>query len=277
MFTYFLRTALLHSGGPKHFYSISILPACGMETIKKILMAEDGRIFYVRNMGEDFHTQFGFVSKSALSKAAAGDVVKTNTGKEFAVFEPSFIDRYRRIKRSPQIIPLKDVAAIVAATGIGKDSVVVDAGTGSGALALSLGNIAKKVVTYEIRDDFAKIAEENVQQLGMKNIVVKQKDIYQGIDEKNVDVITLDLPEPWKAIDAAAMALKVGGFIVSYSPTVPQVSDFLAAAAKNKNLVHLKTIEIIEREWDFNDRVIRPKSQPIGHSGFLTFVRKIFK
>ena len=95
------------------------------------------------------------------------------------------------------------------------------------------------------------------------------------IPEKDVDVITLDLPEPWKALSAADKALKIGGFIVSYSPTTPQVSDFTAAAAKNKNLLYVKTIEIIQREWEFNERVVRPKSQQIGHSGFLTFLRKV--
>lgn len=248
-----------------------------MEPVKKILIADDGKRFYVRSVNEDFHTQFGFVSKSALAKAAAGDSVKTNTGKVLFVFEPSFIDSYGKIKRAPQIIPRKDVAAIVAETGIGKGSVVVDAGAGSGALALFLANIAKKVVTYEVREDFAQIAEENIMQLQLKNITVKKKDIYLGIDEKNVDVVTLDLPEPWKAVEHAAKALKVGGFIVSYSPTTPQVSDFITAASENKGLVLVKTIEIIEREWEFNDRVVRPLSQQIGHSGFLTFVRKIRK
>ncbi|MBI3036715.1 methyltransferase domain-containing protein [Candidatus Woesearchaeota archaeon] len=246
-----------------------------MEPIKKILVAEDGKKFYARNIKDDFHTQFGFISKEALAKAKPGDMLKTNTGKELFVFPPSFIDGYWKIKRAPQIIPRKDVAAIVAETGVGKDSVVVDAGTGSGALALFLGNIAKKVVTYEIREDFAKVAAENVAAMGMRNVTIKNKSIYDGVDEKNVDLVTLDLPEPWKAVEPVARALKVGGFIVSYSPTTPQVSDFISAAAKNKSLLLIKTIEIIEREWEFNDRVVRPLSQQIGHSGFLTFVRKI--
>lgn len=245
--------------------------------IKKILTSEEGRKFYVRNLNEDFHTQFGFIGKDKLAKAKGGDILKTNTGKELFVSEPSFVDSYGRIKRAPQIIPRKDVAAIVAETGIGKGSIVVDAGTGSGALALFLGNIAKRVVTYEIREDFAKVAAENIKLLDMKNITLKNKSIYEGIDEKDVDVVTLDLPEPWKAVEPAASALKIGGFIVSYSPTTPQVSDFISAAAKNKSLLLIRTIEIIEREWEFNDRIVRPKSQQIGHSGFLTFVRKIRK
>ncbi len=248
-----------------------------MTQIARILITSEGKRFYVRNANEDFHTQFGFVKKGELAKSVAGDVVRTNTGQELFVLEPAFVDLYQKIRRGPQIIPLKDVAAIISVTGVGKGSVVVDAGTGSGALAFFLANIAKKVITYEIREDFAKVANENVQSLGMKNVAVKSKSVYDGIDEKNVDVVTLDLPEPWKAVGPATKALKVGGFIVSYSPTTPQVSDFVAATAKIKELVHVKTIEIIEREWEFNERVVRPLTQQIGHSGFLTFVRKIRK
>ena len=29
--------------------------------IKKIMVAEDGKKFYVRSLSEDFHTQYGFI------------------------------------------------------------------------------------------------------------------------------------------------------------------------------------------------------------------------
>jgi len=246
-----------------------------MEAIKLVLVSDTGKHLYVRKLKQDYHCQYGLVDKKQLQKIKNSGSVKTNTGVELFAFAPSFIDAYRKIKRVPQIIPLKDVAAIVAETGVNKNSLVVDAGAGSGALALFLANIAKKVVSYEIRKDFAAVAEENIKFLKLKNVAVKNKDVYNGIDEKNVDLVTLDLPEPWKALGAADKALKTGGFVVSYSPTIPQVSDFVTAAAKNKNFLHIKTIEIIQREWEFNERVIRPKSQPIGHSGFMTFLRKV--
>jgi len=239
--------------------------------VKLILMSENGRRLYIRKI-EDYHSQFGMVKKEDLKKIKDNGSVKTNTGVVLYAFSPTFIDLYRKIKRAPQIIPLKDLGIIVAETGIGKNSVVVDAGTGSGALALFLANIVKKVVSYELRNDFAEIAEENVRFMKLKNLEIKNKDVYNGIDEKNVDLVTLDLPEPWKALAPANKALKVGGYIVSYSPTIPQISDFVAAA---KEYLHVKTLESIQREWEIKDRIVRPKSQPIGHSGFLTILRKI--
>ncbi|RMF55549.1 tRNA (adenine-N1)-methyltransferase [Candidatus Woesearchaeota archaeon] len=244
-----------------------------MNTIKRILLTNKGKKFYVRDLSQDMHTQHGFVKKTLLKKKKG--LVKTNTGETMSIFEPRFIDAYNKIKRGAQIIPLKDIGIIVAETGINSRSKVVDAGAGSGALACFLANIVKSVVTYELRDDFAKIVKKNIDFLGLKNIKVKKKSIYDGISEKNIDLITLDLPEPWLAIEPAAQSLKAGGFLVSYSPTTPQVSDFVSAVKKNKSFVYLKTIEIIEREWEFSDRKIRPKSQPIGHSGFLSFARKV--
>jgi tRNA (adenine57-N1/adenine58-N1)-methyltransferase catalytic subunit len=243
-----------------------------MDDIKSVLVSESGKHLYVRNIKQDYHCQYGMVKKTDL-KIKSGSV-KTNKGIELQVFTPQFTDLYRRIRRAPQIIPLKDLGVIVAETGIGKTSIVVDSGTGSGALALFLANIAKKVVSYELRKDFATIAEENIKFLKLKNLIVKNKDVYKGIDEKEVDVVTLDLPEPWKALAAANKALKTAGFVVSYSPTTPQVSDFVKAALK-LGFLHVKTSETIQREWEFNERVVRPKSQPIGHSGFITVMRKI--
>ena len=246
-----------------------------MDSIKKVLITVQGRKFYAKSFDQDIHTQYGFIKKDDLRKAKEGDLLKSNTGKEFFVFNPSFIDLYRKIKRDPQIIPLKDIGLIIAETGINKESRVLDAGSGSGALACFLAAIAKEVLTYEIREDFIEIVKSNMQFLGLKNIKIKKKDIYKEIEEKNIDVIILDVPEPWNALENCSTALKPGGFIVSYSPSVPQVADFVNALRKNEAFVYLKTAELAEREWEVEDRMVRPKSRGIGHSGFLSFARKV--
>ena len=239
----------------------------------KILINDEGRKFLVKD-SKDLHTEYGYFKKEELKKAKPGSKIKTNTGKEFTVFNASFIDLYRKIKRMAQIIPLKDIGLILTETGINKKSIIVDAGAGSGAIACFFANIAKKVVTYDVREDFIEIVKHNIQFLNLKNITIKNKDIYDGIDEKNVDLVLLDLPEPWKALASTEKALKPGGFLASYSPTIPQVMDFVNEVRKNKNFVYIKTSEIIEREWELIDRKVRPKSQAIGHSGFVSFARR---
>ncbi len=242
--------------------------------IKRILYEKSGKKFFIKDTDKDYHCQFGLVKKTDLKKKP-GSTVKTNTKKEMIIMDPSFIDIYQKIKRLPQIIPLKDIGSIVAKTGIGKESKVVDAGSGSGALSLLLANIVKEVTTYEIRKDFYDLVKKNIQDFGLRNIKIKNKDIYEGIAEKNIDLITLDLPEPWKAVGPAKKSLSIGGFLVSYSPTIPQVSDFIKEINNHKEFLCLETIEIIERQWEIDERKVRPKSQQIGHSGFLTFIRRL--
>jgi len=238
----------------------------------KVVLAKDGSKFLVRDTSKDLHTQFGYIKKSDLAKN--GKRVSTHKNKEFTIFSPFFIDLYQKIKRDAQIVPLKDIGAIITEAGINKKSHVVDAGAGSGALACFLAAVAKEVVTYDIREDFIEVAKKNIQFLGLKNVKIKNQDIYKEIEEKNVDAVILDLPEPWKALDSASKALKIGGFLVAYCPTIIQASDFVENGRK-RDFVHVKTMEVIEREWEVEQRKVRPKFMMLGHSGFLSFLRRI--
>ncbi len=229
--------------------------------------------YFITDLSKDVHTLYGVISKADLSKPS-GSVIKSDSGKEFIVLDASFIDKFKRLRKLPQTIPLKDIGIILAETGLNKDSVVVDGGLGSGALAGALAHVAKSVTSYEIRDDCIKIAEANLKQLGV-SITIKKKSLYDGIDEKDVDVVTVDVPEPWKVVAHAAKALKVGGFLVNYSPNTTQVQEFVNELQKHDSLIHLKTLEIIERLWKVEGRIVHPKGTDIGHSGFISFVRKV--
>lgn len=240
--------------------------------IKKVLMDKEGNKFYIQDIDKDFHTKFGFIKSGDLKKKSGK--IRSNMGKEFFIFTPGFSDRYRKKKRLAQIILLKDIGLIITETGIGCNSKVVDAGAGSGALACFLANIVKQVITYEIRKDFIKIVEDNIRLLDLKNIKIKNKDVYKKIDERNVDLITLDLPEPWKALDNVVKSLKSGGFLVAYLPSITQVSRFVKEVDKKERLIYLKTIELLERAWKIDGRIARPEFRMLGHTGFLTFVRK---
>jgi len=236
--------------------------------MKKILIDKKGRK-YLWDKG-DLHTSQGIVKEEDIKK---GKKVKSHIKKEFLVYPASFTDELKKIKRGPAIMLPKDVGAIIAYTGINKESVVLDAGAGSGVLSSHLAGIVKKVVSYERNKEFFKIAKKNFDFLNLKNISLKEKDIYKKIDEKNLDLITLDLAEPWKVLKSAGNALKEGGFLVSYLPNVTQVIK-LVKEAKKFSFIHERTIELIEREWHIEDLRVRPKSQMIGHTGFLCFFRR---
>lgn len=228
--------------------------------------------FYVSNLSKPFSTKYGTIKAADLKKSG---IIKSDLKKEFHIFDASFIDTYRRIKRLPQIIPLKDIGMIIATTGIGPKSLVVEGGSGSGALAILLARYVKKVYSYDVNKEHLAVVKENIKDLKITNISLKHQSLYDPVKVKDADLMCCDLPEPWEAISTADKCLKVGGFLVSYSPTVPQTQDFVNAILKTDSFMHLKTVNMMEQEWQVDGRKVRPKSKQIIHSGFLTFVRKI--
>ncbi|MDD2655307.1 MAG: methyltransferase domain-containing protein [Candidatus ainarchaeum sp.] len=178
----------------------------------------------------------------------------------------------RRLKRGPSVMLPKDIGMIIAYTCLGKDSLVVDAGAGTGFNAIMLGRIAKKVVSYERREEFAKLAAENVKSLGMKNVRVRNTDIMNGIEEKDIDLVTLDMPESEKVVPLAHAALKAGGHCVGYLPNIEQAKEFYMEAQKSFREVFM--LENMVREYEVRDFGVRPKHVGLMHTAYLVFARK---
>ncbi|HDD45974.1 MAG TPA: methyltransferase domain-containing protein [Candidatus Aenigmarchaeota archaeon] len=187
-------------------------------------------------------------------------------------------DIFKNLKRGPQIITWKDASLIAGFSGAHAGYKIVDAGSGSGFLAIFLGNLVRpggKVISYEKRKEFAKIARENVKRAKLEDIVIiKEKDIARGIEEHDVDLITLDMAEPWNVVKHANKALKEKGFVVSYSPNIEQVKRFVEEC-KRHGLRHELTIECILREMVIREKASRPQNKGIMHTGYITFARKV--
>ena len=186
----------------------------------------------------------------------------------------NLLDILKKLRRVPQIIMPKDASLILAYTGISPDSLIVDAGSGSGFLAIFLAYYCRggKVVTYEKRPDFAKVAKKNVELTGLKNIVVKEKDVLEGIKEKNIDLITLDMKGSEKVVKMSFDALKTGGWLVIYSPYIEQVISVREEIEK-LNFKETKTVENIVREWRVGRHTL-PEVSGVMHTGWLTFAKK---
>ncbi|MDD5317787.1 MAG: tRNA methyltransferase [Candidatus ainarchaeum sp.] len=181
---------------------------------------------------------------------------------------------FRKLKRGPQVTLPKDFGMIVAFTGVGRDSACVDAGAGSGWLAIGLGNVAKKVTSYEWRDDFACLAEENVKRAGLeKRVKIKRKNVFEGIEEEELDLVTLDLADSDKAVPHAFKALKAGGYLVGYLPHAEQVQRFVKAA-REAGFKEDFAVEAIVREMLVRDAGFRPENMGLMHTAYLVFARK---
>ncbi len=231
----------------------------------KIIIDNKGNKYYWEK--GDLHTSFGVIKEKDIKNG----IVKSHLDKEFIVFDGFFIDKIDKIKRGPAVMLPKDIGLILSYTGINPKSKVVDAGSGCGVLAAFLGNISDDVTSYERNKDFFNLAKKNLEFLNI-TVKLKNRDIYEGIEERDLDLITLDLNEPWKVLEHAKKSLKSGGFLVCYLPNINQVEKLVKEA---KNFYTEMVLENIEREWIVDEKRLRPRNMIIGHTGFLVFLRKI--
>jgi tRNA (adenine57-N1/adenine58-N1)-methyltransferase len=243
-----------------------------------ILIDERGKKYLVKAERRQLHTDFGVLDPGEAIGLEPGARLRSHIGKEFVLLKPRITDYLQKLRRVPQIMLPKDAAQIAAYTGVGPGDLVIDAGVGSGALAIFLGNLVRpsgRVVSYEVREDFARIAEENIRTAGLSEVVdVKLKDIYEGIDERGVDLVTLDLPQPERALPHAERALKPGGHLAIFSPCVEHLQRFYRKLPEY-SFINPKTIECLVREFEVKPSCTRPKTRMIAHTGYLTFARRV--
>ena len=243
-----------------------------MKNIEKIAVEiSSNKKYLIKTTDDDFVTPQGMLNKRDLKHEGR---IKASSGKVFSIIKPSFVDLWENLKRGPQIVIQKDIGLIITKTGINKESTVVDAGAGTGSLCLALANICKHVTTYETNGEHVTIVEKNIAMMGFTNITLKKESIYNDIPEHDIDLITLDVPEPWKVLENAEKSLVMGGFVVVYLPNILQVKTFADAIPKS-GITMLEVVELLERQWRVEENIVRPEFEMLGHTGFLVFCRKI--
>jgi tRNA (adenine57-N1/adenine58-N1)-methyltransferase len=198
--------------------------------------------------------------------------------KRFWLFKPSLQDKLLGIKRKAQIILPKDSAHIIMNCSISSGQKVLEIGIGSGSLTIALANAIApngKVISYDNREDFIKHAMKNLEMAGLdKYVITKLKDISDGIVEKELDAVIIDIPNPWDGVGHAWKALKAGGYFCAYSPLISQVEKTVKEIKKH-SFIDVKTLENIQREMIVSERGTRPSFEMLGHTGYLTFARKV--
>jgi tRNA (adenine57-N1/adenine58-N1)-methyltransferase len=198
--------------------------------------------------------------------------------KQFWILQPSLMDKLQGLKRKAQIILPRDAGHIIMNCSIETGHKVLEAGIGSGSLTIALANTVAptgKVFSYDNRTDFIDHALKNLKKSNLDSFVTtKNKDITKGISEKDLDAVIFDIPNPWDAIGHAWKALKTGGYLCVYSPLTSQVEKTVMELKKH-GFIEIKTFENIQREMVVSDRGTRPSFNMLGHTGYLTFARKI--
>jgi tRNA (adenine57-N1/adenine58-N1)-methyltransferase catalytic subunit len=229
--------------------------------------------------GATFHFHGGHVGHDELIGADEGVEVMSSKGYKLVAYRPRLVDHVMQMPRSTAIIYPKDIAAILLWADVYPGATVFESGVGSGALTTALLRAVGpqgRVIAYEARPEFIERARENVEVFHGKapNLTIHRRDVYEGIDERGLDRVLLDLPEPWQAIPHAAEALRPGGFLCAYSPSTTQVQATVEALRAHR-FGDIEALETIYRPWHVQGQSVRPVQRMVGHTGFLTFARRL--
>jgi len=224
--------------------------------------------------GAVFHTHSGIVAHDDVIGRVEGSTVNATTGRRFVALRPTLAEVVLKMPRGAQVIYPKDLGAILIAADIGPGMRVLEAGVGSGALSMALLRAGAEVIGYEVRADFAAGARANVAAWAGEGATyrVEERDVYEGIEERGLDRVVLDLPEPWRALGPITEALRPGGIVLSYLPSITQVATLRGAMA-SRPFGMAETSEVLRRTWHVEERSVRPDHRMVAHTGFITTAR----
>jgi tRNA (adenine57-N1/adenine58-N1)-methyltransferase len=246
--------------------------------IAQLISAQNKRFIFRLVMDGKFETHRGYLSHNDLIGKPWGSRVFSHMGSEFVLLQPSLADLLVETRRNTQIMYPKDIGFILLSMDIGPGKHVLEAGTGSGsfttALAFAVGSQGK-VTSYESRPEFQHLAQKNLSRLGLsERVEFKLRDISEGFDERNVDAVFLDLPNPQDYVLQAKEAIKPGGYLGSILPTTNQVSTLLIALRRS-NFAFIEVCEILLRYYKAVADRLRPTDRMIAHTGYLIFSRSM--
>lgn len=228
--------------------------------------------------GQRLQTHRGILYHDDLIGKTWGSQVFSHQGRSFILLQPSLGSLLKGTPRNTQIMYPKDIGFILVSMGITPGKHVLEAGTGSGALTTALAYAVGPqghVTTYEQKVETQNLAHKNLSRLGLEDrVTFKLRDISEGFDERNVDALFLDLPNPYDYLVQARQALVPGGFFGTILPTTNQIIRLLEAL-KRENFAFVEVMELMMRYYQAQAERFRPVDRMIAHTGFLIFARPI--
>ena len=249
----------------------------------KVLLLDRKQRRYLMTLraGGEWHSHHGFVAHEQIMGLREGSTVRTTKGSTLLVVRPTSGDWTVKAPRGAQVVYPKDQAMIVALADICPGATVAEAGAGSGALTAALLRAvgsAGRVISFELRDEHADIAERNVEERfggHPANWELRRGDVVEGLAEVECDRLVLDLAEPWTVLKVAADALHPGGIVLGYTPSVVQVARLREALDADARWGMAATSETLVRGWHVDGQAVRPDHRMVAHTAFLTTARRL--
>ncbi len=231
--------------------------------------------------GGEWHSHAGIVRHDDLIGRPEGTAVRSTRNLGVTALRPTLEDFTLKMPRGAQVVYRKDQAMIVALGDVRPGCTVVEAGAGSGALSLALLHAVGRdgrVISYERRPDHLEVACRNVRSfLGAlpDNWEPRAGDLAEALPELRCDRLVLDVLEPWELVAAGATALRPGGILVAYTPTVTQVMRLVETLESDGSFGFTHTTETLVRPWHVSGLAVRPDHRMVAHTAFLTVARRV--
>ncbi len=245
---------------------------------EKVLLIDNKERRYLITLteGGEFHSHTGLIPHAEIVGRPEGSVFRSSRGSRFTAFRPRLSDFVLKMPRGAQVIYPKDLGPLLLLADIRPGVRVLESGVGSGALSMAMLRAGADVVGYELREEFASRAQANVRGFlgddAAARYRVELRNCYDGIDTSDLDRVVLDLPEPWQVVKHAERALRPGGILVAYTPTIVQAVH-LRETLDGSRFVLPETIEVLHRSWHIEGQSVRPDHRMVAHTGFLTAAR----
>ncbi|MBV9328674.1 MAG: tRNA (adenine-N1)-methyltransferase [Chloroflexi bacterium] len=230
---------------------------------------------------DTLHHHLGTVQHADIIGQLDGARVRSSQGRVFTVVRPRLIDAILEMPRKSGIVYPKDAAHLLAWADVAPGQRVLESGVGSGALTLALLRAVGErgqVIGYEVRSDFLELALSNVHAQANPrptNLLLREHDIYTGIPDQDFDRVVLDLPEPWRVVPHVRAALKPGGWLAAYTPSIVQAGHLVETVRATGRFVQIETNEVLLRGWHIQGQAVRPEHEMVGHTGFVNVARLV--
>jgi len=228
--------------------------------------------------GDVFETHRGIVKHDDIIGKKWGSEIFSHKESPFYLFQPGIEELIKTTKRNTQIMYAKDIGYTLLKLNIVNGTKVIEAGTGSGSLtqviAAVIGNEGH-LYSYEVRPEMQNLAKKNLRRLGIEErVTFIQKNIEDGFDQKNIDAIFLDVPNPYDYLEQVKKALVPGGFFGTILPTTNQIIKLLIEL-RRKRFAFIEVSEIMLRHYQAEETKLRPTDRMVAHTGYLIFARPI--